>query len=212
MHLDQLRGIPEYSPHNWRAQNKYRYRCESDYIYQVTSDIDNHIGHHQYTVSLLWHNVWLLQYLPSSNRPCNTKSVKMIGNSIAYWLDKLDYQMNIPRHVKIILYVIRDELCHQHDKLRLLKDAMHHQEIRRSSPLPTIPLTQERGAESKSMSVVPTSSTTPHALSSHLHPTQARTGTVSTQHVSMNTQLNSHQKMLLDDDVRSHLILPPNPP
>jgi len=62
---------------------------------------------------------------------------------------------------------------------------MHRQKIRRSSPLPTIPSTQERGAESKSMSVVPTSSTTPHTLSSHLHPTQARTVTVSTQPVSM---------------------------
>jgi len=109
----------------------------------------------------------------------------MIGNSIAYWLDKLDYQMNIPPHVKNTLYVIHDELYHQHDKLRQLKDIMHRQEIRRSSPLPTIPSTQERGAESKSMSVVPTSSTTPHTLSSHLHPTQSRTVTVSTQPVSM---------------------------
>jgi hypothetical protein len=54
MHLDQLRRIPEYSAHNWKAQNKCRYRCKSDYIYQVTSDIDDHIGHHQYAASLLW--------------------------------------------------------------------------------------------------------------------------------------------------------------
>ena len=50
-----------------------------------------------------------------SNKPCNYKSVEMIGNSIAYWLDKLDYQIYIPCHVKFTLYVVRDELYHQHD-------------------------------------------------------------------------------------------------
>jgi hypothetical protein len=48
-----------------------------------------------------------------------------------YWLDKLklDYGMNIPRHVKLILHVMRHELYHQHDRLREIKYAMHCQEI-----------------------------------------------------------------------------------
>ena len=95
-------------------------------MYQISMEIDKHIGHRQFAMSLLWHNIWLLQYLPSSNKPCNNKSVEMIGNSIAYWLDRLDYQMNLPRH---LLHVMRDELCHQHDKQRQLKDAMHRQEV-----------------------------------------------------------------------------------
>jgi len=100
-----------------------------------------------------------------------------------------------------------DELCHQHDKLRLLKDAMHHQEIRRSSPLPTIPSPQERGAESKSMSVVPTSSTKPHTLSSQIHPTQARRVQWQPNLSLSNIQINCHHQMLLPDVMRSHLPL-----
>ena len=39
-------------------------------------------------MSLLWHNVWLLQYLPSSTKLNYMESVEigMIGKSIAYWM------------------------------------------------------------------------------------------------------------------------------
>ena len=155
-------------------------------MYKISLEIDKHIGHHQFAMSLLWHNVWLLHYSPSSNKPCNNKSVEMIGNSIAYWLDRLDYGMNIPRHIIDILYVICDELCQQHDKLCQLKDAMHRQEVRRSSPSP-IPTTHTRGEASKSMSVVsvPSPPTAPLTLSSQIHSTRARMGAVTTQSVNV---------------------------
>jgi len=89
-----------YTPTYWKAQTQ----SDMDHMHQISFKIDKIIGHCQFAPSLLWHNVWLLQYSPSSNRPCNTKSVEMIGNSITYWLDKLDYGMNIPRHDSSILY------------------------------------------------------------------------------------------------------------
>ena len=56
-----------------------------------------------------------------------------------------------------------------------------------SSPPPPISSTQERGAETKSMTVVSarSPSAAPLTLSSHIHSTQARTGAVPTQPVSM---------------------------
>ena len=106
------------------------------YMYQISLEIDKHIGHRQFATSLLWHKVWLLQYLPSSN---NTKleyikpdECKMIGSSIAYWLDKLQH-----------IQVMGDELCHHNDMLCQIKDAMHRQEVRRSSPSPN-PTTHKR--------------------------------------------------------------------
>jgi len=76
-HLHLLRGMPRYTPTYWKAQTP----SDMDYMYKISFKIDNIIGHCQFATSLLWHNVWLLQYSPSSNKTCNTKSVEMIGNS-----------------------------------------------------------------------------------------------------------------------------------
>ena len=96
-------------------------------------------------MSLLWHNVWLLQYLPSSTKP----TLRMIiGRSISYWIKRL-YKIQFTP-------VIFDEVHHQHVKLRQI-DEMHRQEVQRSSPSP-IPTTHKRGEESTSMSVVSASS------------------------------------------------------
>ena len=187
-HLHLLRCMPRYTPNPtyWKAQTP----SDMDYTYQISFKIDTIIGHCQLAMSLLWHNVWLLQNSPAST---NTKlkytkpdECEMIGRSIAYWLDKLDYGMNIPRHVISILYVICDELCHQRDKLRQI-DAMHRQEVRRSSPSPPIPTTHKRGEESKSMSVVSASSSSavPLTLLSQIHSTRARMGAVTTQSVNV---------------------------
>jgi hypothetical protein len=94
------------------------------YMYQISLEIDENIGigHRQFAMSLLWHNVWLLQYLPSST---NTKLVpkleyikpdecEMIGSSIAYWLlDKLSYRINQPYQEPS--QVMGDELCRHYD-------------------------------------------------------------------------------------------------
>jgi hypothetical protein len=41
-------------------------RSDNDYIYELILKIDKHTGHRQFAMSLLWHNVWLLQLQPSS--------------------------------------------------------------------------------------------------------------------------------------------------
>jgi hypothetical protein len=49
------------------------------YMYYISIEIDKHIGHDcHFAMSLLWHNVWLLQYLPSST---NTKLTKLKYNT-----------------------------------------------------------------------------------------------------------------------------------
>jgi len=243
MHYDQLICRPNDSHYRWKAHQTARVsNCsDTDYIYLITLDIDDHVGHRQCPMSLLWHNVWLLQYLPSSTKLtlCISIGRMSIGRSIAYWKWKST--------------AIFDEVCCQHVRLRQI-DAMHRQEVQRSShspigyqcqwylpylhlqhhkhcraksillglvwvrwrpnlsmsniqinchhqtlllnvvkssssPPPT-PLTQERGergAETKSMTVVSASSSSaaPLTLSSRLHTTQARTGAVPTQSVSM---------------------------
>jgi len=191
------RCMPGYTPTYWKAQTRH-HSSDIDYIYKLALKIDDQVERRQYAMSLLWHNVWLLQYSPSSTKP--TLGM-IIGISIAYWMRKL-YKIHVgdERFATVIL----DEIHHQHVRLCQLDawhrhivrrsrlrqidtmiDAMLRQKVRRSSPLPTIPSPQERGAESKSMSVVPTSSTKPHTLSSHLHPTRARMGAVTTQSVSV---------------------------
>jgi hypothetical protein len=144
-HLNLLRCIPTY----WKFHTQYRL-SDTNHVYYLTLQIDKQVGLCQYAMSLLWHNVWLLQYSPSSNKPCNNKSIEMIGSSIAYWFDK----MNTHVYNENTFHVMGDELCHHRDMLRQIRNAMHRQDVRRSSPLPTIPSPQERGAESKSMSVV----------------------------------------------------------
>ena len=159
------------------------------YMYYISIEIDKHIGHDcHFAMSLLWHNVWLLQHLPSST---NTKleyikpdECEMIGSSIAYWLDKLSYRIIQPYQEHI--QVMGDELCRHYDTLCQIKDAMHRQNVQRSSPSPN-PTTHTRGEESKSMSVVSASSSSaaPLALSSQIHSTRARMGAVTTQSVNV---------------------------
>ena len=177
-----------------RYLNYLKAQIPSDmgYMYQISREMDEDIGHRQFAMSLLWHNVWLLQYLPSSTniKLCPSRKYitpdecEMIGSSIAYWLDKLSYRIIQPYQERI--QVIGDELHHHDDMLCQIIDAMHRQEVRRSSPSPN-PTTHKRGEESKSMSVVsaPSPTAAPLALSSRLYSTQARTGAVPTQPVSM---------------------------
>ena len=119
-----------------KAQTRH-HSSDMGYMYQISLEIDENIGigHRQFAMSLLWHNVWLLQYLPSST---NTKLVpklkyikpnvcKMIGSSIAYWLNKLSYRIIQPYQEHI--QVIGDELCHHDDMLCQIIDAMHRQEV-----------------------------------------------------------------------------------
>ena len=198
---DQLHGTGHSSFTNRKVCKQHSLNGDIDYIYEIILKIDEHTGHRQFAMSLLWHNVWLLQLLPSSQLQYKLKYteieikhiIEMIGNSIAYWLDIITYK-NIPNrfrfsqyydYSKHILHVMDDKLRHQHDMLHQIRYAMHRQEIRRSSPSP-IPSTQERG-ESKSMSVVsaPSPPAAPLALSSQNHSTQARMGSVPTQSVSM---------------------------
>jgi hypothetical protein len=84
----------------------------------------------------------------------------------------LDY--NYSQH---FLHVMDVKLCHQHDMLQQIRDAMHcqEQEIRRSSPSFT-PTTHKKEEEIKSMLVVsaPSQSAAPLALSSQLHSTGNR--------------------------------------
>jgi hypothetical protein len=192
---DQLHIRGHSSFTNWKVN-------DIDYIYEIILKIDKHTGHSQFAMSLLWHNVWLLQLLPSSQLQFKLKYtdieiehiIEMIGNSIAYWLDNLTYK-NIPNRFRFsqyynysqhILHVMDDKLRHHYDMLHQIRDAMHRQKIRRSSPSPT-PTTHKRGEELKSMSVVsaPSQSAAPLILSSQLHSTQARMGAVPTQSVSM---------------------------
>ena len=185
-HLHLLRCMPGYTPTYWKAQTRHR-SSDTNHIYYLTLKIDKQEGLCQYAMSLLWHNVWLLQYLPSSNKLKYTESVEieMIGSSIAYWFDK----MNTHVYNENTFHVMGDELCHHRDMLRQIRNAMHRQDVRRSSPSP-IPTTHKRGEESKSMSVVSASSSpaVPLALSSQIHSTQARMGAVTTQSVNVKHQ------------------------
>ena len=69
MHYDQLICRPNYSHNSWKSWKAGKYdSSDTDYIFKLTLDIDAHVKHCQYAMSLLWHNVWLLQYLPSSTK------------------------------------------------------------------------------------------------------------------------------------------------
>ena len=144
-----------------------------------------------YVSSLLWRGVQL--QLLSLSKPID---IKLVGADIAYWscqLKRIIVELEIQRNGRVFNIKIRMQLHALTTALDVLKeDQRALQQLVQvnampiSSPSPT-PTTHKRGEESKSMSVVsaPSQSATPLALLSQLHSTQARTGAVPTQSVSM---------------------------
>jgi hypothetical protein len=130
--------------------------------------------------------------------------IEMVGTDIAYWNSVLTYQKLsmqfstfttaldvLEQDIRTLQQLVQPRAMSKLEQVASLSPtklqltlASHCEPIPSPSPTPT---THKRGEELKSMSVVSASSLSaaPLTLSSQNHSTQARTGSVPTQSVSM---------------------------